>query len=315
MPLNIDTTLEIPDWMQPFLKNGSLIREGGTVRWKIDGKIAAFLKESDGLSRELADGGSPSSPLLASQLTSLKLLSSASLGMQALNLGVSAVGFAIVISKLEKMQSQLVQLHGEIYLKVEWISRKQDLDLVARMKSALETAENAMQASNKDDLRDELKKAIGKLFDAANTSETWLYELISTKDYLSNPDLFGLYYRTWACSRIAIVQSYLSLEDSERARKNNQKMYEKNKSLHERYLKVLQNFDTSPLDHFRITPKNREKVKALNQCIAETANRIKGYEAEIKYIQKNNIPYREWAAVGESEEPQLILLLPKNGHF
>ena len=90
-------------------------------------------------------------------------------------------------------------------------------------------------------------------------------------------------------------------------------MYSENKSLHECYLEVLQNFDTYPLDHFGITPQNRKKLIALDQYIAETADQIKGYEAEIEYIQKNNIPYREWVAVGESEEPKLIVLLPKSG--
>ena len=307
---NINITFEIPDWIQRGLENGSLFRDGGTVR-RSDGAIAAFLKESVGLSRGLADGSSPSSPLLASQMTSLKFISSASLGMQVLNLGVSAVGFTIVISKLNKIQSQLKRLSSE----VRWVSRKQDLTLIAGMKSALEIAEDAMHASNKDDLVNGLKKAIEELIKAANTSETWLSELISTRDYLSKPELFGLYYRTWACSRIAIVQSYLSLEDSELAMRAIQRMCGESESFHKRYLEVLQNFDIYLLEHFAITPQDREKLIALDQCIAETTDRIKGYKAEIGYIQKNNIPYREWVAVGESEEPKLIVLLPKNGRF
>ena len=307
----INVLFKVPDWIRQGIENGSYILRGGVVTERETGRVVMWLRESSGLSRELADGGSPFSPLLESQMADLKFLSAASLGMQVLNLGVNAVGFAIVISKLNKIQSQLSQLSSE----VEWVSRKQDLDLVAGMKSALEIAENAMHASNEDDRRDGLKQAIVKLIEAANTSGTRLDDLISTKHYLSNPDLFDLYYRTWACSRISIVQSHLSLEESGLAMRYIQKMYGENKSFHERYLEVLQNFNAYRREHLTIIPRNREKLMAVDQCIAETTDQIQGYEAEVAYIQKNNIPYREWVAVGESEELKLILLLPKNGQF
>ena len=311
----INVVFEVPDWIRQGLENGSFFREGGVVRSSKDGRIIAHLRESVGLSR-VTDGGSPSS-LLLSQMADLKLLSAASFGMQVLNLGVSAVGFAVVISKLNNIQSQLGQIDRkleDIHSDVKFVSRKQDLDLVAGMKSALEIAEYAMHATNEDDRRSDLKRAKEKLIDAASTAGIWLGELISTRNYLSNPDLFALYYRTWACSRIAIVQSRLSLEDGLEM-KSIREMYGENKSFHERYLEVLRNFDAHLREHLGIIPQNREKLKEVNQHIAETADRIKGYEAEIAYIQKNDIPYQEWVAIGESEEPKLILLLPKSGQF
>ena len=312
----MNVVFEVPDWISRGLKDGSLFRKGGVV-WRKDGGIVAHLRESSGLSRVAADGGSPSSRLLASQMADLQFLSAASFGMQVLNLGISAVGFAIVISKLNKIQSQLEQIDRkieDIHLEVKSVSRRQDLELVGKMKSALEIAEYAMHVSNEDDRRDGLNQAINELIKAANTAGMWLNELISTKNF-SKSDLFDLYYRIWACSRIAIVQSHLSLEKSGLAMKSIQKMHEENNSFHERYFEVLQNFDGHLREHLGSIPPNREKLKAVNQYIAETADRIKGYEAEIAYIQENNIPYREWVAVGESEEPKLILLLPKSDQF
>ena len=301
----INVVFEVPDWIRQGLEDGSLFRKGGVV-WRRDGSIAAHLKEAGGFS------------INASQMADLKFLSAASFGMQVLNLGVSAVGFAIVISKLNKIQSQLEQIDRkskEILSEMEWFSRKEDLKLVAEMKSALEIGEDAMHASDEDDRRDGLKQAIKELIRAANRAGGWLDNLISTKNYLSKPDLFDLYYRTWACSRIAIVQSRLSLEESGLAMRAIQKMYRENKSFHEGYREVLRNFDAHLREHLEIIPWNRKKLKEVDQYIAETADRIKGYEAEIAYIQENNIPYREWVAVGESEEPKLILLLPKSGQL
>ena len=131
----VDVTLKLPDWIKRGLTDGTFTREGGVVR-NGNGEIVTFLRESSGLSQELAKGNLPSSPLLSSQMSSLRSLSMAALGMQVLNLGVSAIGFAIVISKLNKIQAGLQEIHkklDKVLEEVLWISRKQDLEMVGKM--------------------------------------------------------------------------------------------------------------------------------------------------------------------------------------
>ena len=339
----VDVTLVAPSWIKEGLDMGSLMREGGVVRWK-DGKIAMLLRESGGLSRELANGSPLSSPALSSQISHLQSLSMLSLGTQVLNLGVSAAGFAVVISKLNKIQEQLDQLHGKmdqalselgtikkLLLKlskkieqildkqdtlqegIDWISRKQDLEVVAKMKAAIEIADNAINVEVAPDIRrDWLNKALYNLTEMANISKSWMDELISTKKYVSNPELFDLYYRTWACCSAAIVQCLLFLEEDDGAIKYIQEMYKRNEEIHQSYLHILQNFDRHLLQNIRITIEDRKRLKDTNDLIQNTTEQIRGYQLEIEFIQQNDIPYDQWITVGDSEESRLSFLIPKN---
>ena len=310
----IDVTLETPSWIREGLDRGSLMREGGVVRWK-DGRIAMFLRESSGLSRELANGSLPSSPLLSSQMSHLQSLSMFSLGTQVLNLGVSTVGFAIVISKLNKIQGQMDQALSkldEIQERVEWISRKQDLEVLAKMKAAIEIAGNAINLVAAATRRDMLKESLYKLTEMASISKSWMDELISTKKYVSNPKLFDLYYRTWVCCNAAIVQCLLFLEEDDGATRYIQEIYKKNEEIHQSYLHILQNFDRYPLQNIRITIEDRQSLKDTNDLIQNTTDQIRGYQLEIEFVQQNDIPYDQWITVGDSEEPRLSFLVSKN---
>ena len=310
----IDVTLETPSWIREGLDRGSLMREGGVVRWK-DGRIAMFLRESSGLSRELANGSLPSSPLLSSQMSHLQSLSMFSLGTQVLNLGVSTVGFAIVISKLNKIQRQMDQALSkldEIQERVEWISRKQDLEVLAKMKAAIEIAGNAINLVAAATRRDMLKESLYKLTEMASISKSWMDELISTKKYVSNPKLFDLYYRTWVCCNAAIVQCLLFLEEDDGATRYIQEIYKKNEEIHQSYLHILQNFDRYPLQNIRITIEDRQSLKDTNDLIQNTTDQIRGYQLEIEFVQQNDIPYDQWITVGDSEEPRLSFLVSKN---
>ena len=72
-------------------------------------------------------------------------------------------------------------------------------------------------------------------------------DLITTKKYLARPDLFGLSYRTWACSRIALVQCELFLDENNIAVQSVQRMRKENEEIREAYLYPLQHFDENPI--------------------------------------------------------------------
>ena len=311
----LDVTFEVPDWIREGLNTGSLFREGGVVR-KDTGEIVMFLRESGGLSQELAKGNLPSSPLLSSQLSSLRSLSMATLGMQVLNLGVSAIGFAIVISKLNKIQASLQEIHkklDEVLVEVQWISRKQDLELVGKMQAALEIASTAVLASSVDLRRQGLTDARNRLIESANLSRLFLDDLITTKKYLSRPDLFDLSYRTWACSRIALVQCELFLDENNMAVQSVQRIHKENEEIGKAYLYPLQHFDENPIPLIQMPRETKCMLKEIKELIPNTTTQIAGYQQEIDFVQRNGLSWEEWKDAGDSEEPKLLFLLPKNG--
>ena len=346
----IDVTLEVPSWIAEGLNTGSLFREGGVVR-RNTGKIAMFLRESSGLSRELAVGNLSPSPLLSSQLSSLQSLSIASIGMQALNLGISAVGFVVVAKKLNRIESKLNQIHqkmDELSVQAEWISRKQDLAMIAKMEGALETADRAIHASSNDIRRNSLIAAMHELTEVSKFMRRCLNDLISSREYLSNPQLFDLYYRTWACCRVAIMQCELLLDENGLALRDVENTIQENEIICTDYLCnipmlrlfaiidaiLLRNKKDSALlyaqsdvqknkrnwvDHFYALMKSQSFAESplakpfmkTGELILNTGQQLKGYQLEIDYVRQNEIAYREWMDLGESEEPRLSFLLPK----
>ena len=310
----VDVTLKLPDWIKRGLADGTFSREGGVVR-NGNGEIVTFLRESSGLSQELAKGNLPSSPFLSSQISSLRSLSTAALGMQVLNLGVSAIGFAVVISKLNKIQAGLQEIHkklGEVLAEVQWISRKQDLEMVGKMQAALEIASTAVLASSTDLRWQGLSDARNKLIESANLSRLFLDDLITTKKYLSRPDLFDLSYRTWVCSRIALVQCELFLDENNIAVQSVQRMHKENEEIHKAYLYPLQHFDENPIPLMQMPRETKCMLKEIKELIPNTTSQIVSYQQEIDFVQRNGLSWEEWTEAGDSEEPKLIFLLPKN---
>ncbi len=311
----VDVTLELPEWIKKGLANGAFTREGGLVR-KSNGKIVTFLRESNGLSQELAKGNPPSSPLLSSQMESLRSLSTAALGLQVLNLGVSAMGFAVVISKLNKIQAGLQAIHEKldrVYEGVLWVSRKQDLEIIAKMKAALEIADGAALSSLSERRRQDLRYASRQLRHVAVESKLLSDSLITTKKYLSEPEPFDLLYRTWACSRIAAVQCESRLDEGNQAAHDIQRMREENEEIRKAYLYPLQHFDEN-LTHLMTDGETYRRLKEAKELITNTSSQIAGYQQEIDFVQQKKLAWEEWKGVGDSEEPQLIFLLPKNDH-
>ena len=307
----LDVTFEVPAWIEEGLANGSLIRGGGVVR-RSSGEIAMFLRESGSLSRELANGNLPSSPMLSAQMSSLQSLSMASLGMQALNLGISAIGFAVVVSKLNKIQADLQKIHeklDEILEEIQWILRRQDLEMVGKMKAALEIADTATLASSMDLRRQGLIDARNRLIESANRSKLFLDDMIATKKYLLKPDLFGLCYRAWTCSRIALAQCELFLNENNMARRSMQKMHEENEEIYKTYLYPLQNFDENPIPLIRMLEETKRKLKNIKELIPNVTSQITSYRQEIDFVQRNGLSWEEWKDAGDSEEPKLIFLV------
>ncbi len=190
IPDFVDVTLKLPERIKKGLANGAFTREGGVIR-KGNGEIVTFLRESSGLSQELAKGNLPSSPWLSSQISSLRFLSTAALDMQVLNFGISAIGFSVVISKLNKMQADLQAIRGKldrILGEILWISQKQDLEIIAKMKAALEIADGAALSLSKRRRQEDLLYASRQLHKSAEDSKVISHDLIMTKNIYPNPD-------------------------------------------------------------------------------------------------------------------------------
>lgn len=94
---NVTATFVIPNWITEGLKNQAYERVGGVIREVGSKKVVSWLREV--------------SPSLIQSSTILSQFGSAA---SILNLGVSVIGFAIVIQRLEEIEQRLKILEKDV---------------------------------------------------------------------------------------------------------------------------------------------------------------------------------------------------------
>ena len=90
-------------------------------------------------------------------------------------------------------------------------------------------------------------------------------------------------------------------------------MHEENEEIREAYLYPLQHFDENPIPLIQMSGETKCMLKEIKELIPNTTSQIAGYQQEIDFVQRNGLSWEEWTDAGNSEEPKLIFLLPKNG--
>ncbi len=156
--------LEIPEAILKGLQNGTYERVGGVVREVASKRVVAWLRETGGLT--LANSiGIPISPVdiidgilaniqlrqinlrlidISNKLNTVLGLTQFNTALGLANLGLSAIGFAVVISKLNQIDSRIQSLQASI----ESLRESIDRSLLAKAKSAIDVAEIALKMSS-----------------------------------------------------------------------------------------------------------------------------------------------------------------------
>ncbi len=90
-------------------------------------------------------------------------------------------------------------------------------------------------------------------------------------------------------------------------------MRKENEEIRKAYLYPLQHFDEN-LTHLMTDGETYRRLKGTKELIMNTTSQIAGYQQEIDFVQQKGLAWEEWKDVGDSEESQLIFLLPKNDY-
>lgn len=172
-------TLELPSQISSGIADGSLELFGGTVRMASGqpgaGQIVALLRDG-------ATGEVPT--LLSATLPGIAAAASAA------TLGVSAVSFAVLSAKLQRIQRDLEL----VYDVVRDIASDLDVIIVANLQTACELLRKAERAE-RPEKSDFLLRSIDRFLEA---SSTYQGRLASTAD--SNRDLLDQYFKALALS-------------------------------------------------------------------------------------------------------------------
>ncbi len=150
----LTTTLGISPELLPKvlagLESGLYERVGGVIRRADNGQVVAWLRNIEGRSVD-ASIGAGLGPL--AQLATATAL---------LNLSVSALGYAVMMRRLDVIESRLDAIAGT----VESINRKLDLSFYANLQAALDMERSAFEMQDLGNRRSSAMQAIHRLHEA-----------------------------------------------------------------------------------------------------------------------------------------------------
>jgi hypothetical protein len=222
--------MEIPARFLQALLDGRLVRYGCILKETTTGQIVGHLKELDRVSRILS--GIPLNPGLAGAsavvqigqwidthhqlgqirqvLDRLQLVSSIGAVASVAGLGVSVAGFALVLSRLARLEQNLNQGMDHIRAEVEKLNVKMDLLHMAKLTAAWEKLAGASQTDLPERTDESLKEA-AEIF---QIYRNYYYELIREVQPLGRPELSlpqvrQLYGRFFACAVAELEANFL----------------------------------------------------------------------------------------------------------
>lgn len=183
----LDVTFDIPSHIVNGLANQTLERMGGVVRNTKTKEVVMWLKETS----------SSFSPHL---MPLLQLGSAASI----LNLGVSVIGFAVIMQRLNELKQRLLAAQ-EI---LNRINQKIDLGFYAKFRAALDLAASAFSASKPENRRDFALSAINFCLEAEHIYISYVDQEIEKRSQAVDEYLLTLFL-----AYITEVRCHLELGD------------------------------------------------------------------------------------------------------
>jgi hypothetical protein len=188
--ITITPTFEVPAAIAQGLTDGIYERVGGVIR-EVAGKkpIVTWLRDVPNAS--------------VNNLTSLAdIASSASI----LNLGISVIGFAVVLHKLKDLEERLQKIQKTL----EKIDRKIDLGFYANFRAALDLATNAFSMNQSENRKNMAVQAINRFLEAEH-----IYLDYTDKELEQRSKLVHEYLLTLSLAYIAEARCHLELEESD----------------------------------------------------------------------------------------------------
>jgi hypothetical protein len=169
---NVTATFVIPNWITEGLKNQAYERVGGVIREVGSKKVVSWLREV--------------SPSLIQSSTILSQFGSAA---SILNLGVSVIGFAIVIQRLEEIEQRLKILEKD----VNQLNRKFDLSVYTNFRASLDLADNAFTMTKRENRINMATSAINRFLEVQYTY-TGYFEIALEENIQAADEYLSLFF-------------------------------------------------------------------------------------------------------------------------
>lgn len=191
----VEATFVLPERISRGLLRGELERIGGVIR-EVDSKqIVTWLRETQ--------------PMKSSDLSSIPSLSPVGSVSSILNLGVTTMGFAIVLQQLSVIEKGLDKAQQVI----NEVDEKIDLSIYANFRAAIDLAINAFTMANSESRKVSAMHAINRFLEAEHQ-----YTKLADMEIAKGSQIAYDYLSTLCLAFITEVRCYLELEELDTAR-------------------------------------------------------------------------------------------------
>ncbi|MHC5728331.1 MAG: hypothetical protein ACYTXY_30300, partial [Nostoc sp.] len=157
MSLPLTVTFMLADWIIKGLTDGTLERVGGVIRDVSTKQIVSWLREQGSNNSTTNQLGELGRSMVVTQGI-LQVTSAVSI----LNLGVSVIGFAVILQRLKELEQRLQQAQKLL----DSINGKVNLSFYANFRAAIELATNAFTMTKTENRRSSALQAINRFLEA-----------------------------------------------------------------------------------------------------------------------------------------------------
>lgn len=196
--INLHTTFEIPDWIEQGLKAGEYIRVGGVIREAKTKKIVAMLRAiTPDISQPLS---------FLTQVSSV--VSIPNLGASILNIGISVIGFTLIIKHLKAIEHQIDNQFSQVQDNINNLHRKFDISVYANFTAALDLANDAIITLHPENRRNMATFALNRFLETQHIFNDYVMASFEN-DFI----FINKYILLLSLTYVARSRCYLELEE------------------------------------------------------------------------------------------------------
>lgn len=305
----LEVVLEIPDHILEGLETGVFERVGGVIRKTDNSQIVMWLRDV-GLSED--NQPSEAASQMAEKLGIFSNAGTINMGLSLINLGVNVAGFAFIANKINEVQDKLIKISleiNEIRGMVESISRRQDLEIFAELKTAIDIANRAISCSNNEHRIEDLRDARKRFTASRNVFYLITNEMKNKGLIWKYFDSFYLYTALLLYSILAEVKCSLYLGEDSIARCELDIHRKQFSEITVTFLAQPNPFNT---DFLAIHSERIPELTMMRKQVAEGKNFLDGMQEELNFLDRIELPYLETEKMIRRKEPKngLVFMLP-----
>ena len=281
----IQVFFEIPQSILNGLSTGYYERVGGVIRDAESKRVVAWLEEVVDINKETTGQTLPNLPKALANSQQLMM------GLQVTNLAVSAVGFAMVYNKLQKIENSLERVESKVDGLIKSHDYLHDKELIKHLSPVVSSIRSISESSIFSDPRiakEKLINADNELDKASDYFRGVLGDMLAQKIESERPEEFAACYRAWVMANQGRVNTMMALTESQVAANRLYRFKSDHADLGKEFISIRSD-SIRRIQAGRNAFRSDATLNMLGMQMVGAHEIIKGNELQLNYTIENNV--------------------------